>query len=473
MDTSNESMASSDENPSLKQLLERLTGEDIPFTSKVCGVALQILTNQPCSIGYSQFNELLLSLGYDRVTQAFFQYLVDGKTDFRLGAAICSLKDLAIGIERFRTMAVLLYGNVRYAFKQLSKDTRELEDWLANLKPVDLSNFQQRHKPVHPIQDIPGEDTYYLGYIVQQQISDRLRECPNDQRAMEQKAKQAQVVQIGEHNYEAYLASDHLDVYVATSMRERHEYYLVNKWIKSIFNHEILAPLQLRWFDPTQAYCSSRIDKGLFETLMIKRAKCTIYFAQEVDTLGKDSELASTLAQGKPVVAFIPSVKEGDAENLLSELLHLYPEEDERGVILEQLRIFSPEAAWKDAEVREWLNNPSSFDKQRAVAKLQKNMEKRYDGRASILSETHPLGIQVYLANGVANGILVVRNIDDCAKLVYRIVTQTMEFSLEEVIDKDRKYVHLEEKISGCVYRVVTGDAMLTNTFWNFYLTSF
>jgi hypothetical protein len=50
---------------------------------------------------------------------------------------------------------------------------------------------------------------------------------------------------------------------------------------------------------PTQAYCSDRIDKGIAEALMLKRAQCTIYLAQESDTLGKDSELASTLAQGK------------------------------------------------------------------------------------------------------------------------------------------------------------------------------
>ena len=47
--------------------------------------------------------------------------------------------------------------------------------------------------------------------------------------------------------------------------------------------------------------------EGLAEALMLRRAACTIYFAQENDTLGKDSELASTLAQGKPVIAFVPA----------------------------------------------------------------------------------------------------------------------------------------------------------------------
>ena len=57
--------------------------------------------------------------------------------------------------------------------------------------------------------------------------------------------------------------------------------------------------------DAVLKYCEDRIDKGLSEALMLKRAKCTLFLAQESDTLGKDSELASTLAQGKPVIAYV------------------------------------------------------------------------------------------------------------------------------------------------------------------------
>ena len=69
-----------------------------------------------------------------------------------------------------------------------------------------------------------------------------------------------------------------------------------------------LAALNLRHFDPTQAFTKDRVDKGLVESLMLKRAKCTVYSVQDTDTLGKDSELAATLAQGKPVIAYVPTV---------------------------------------------------------------------------------------------------------------------------------------------------------------------
>jgi hypothetical protein len=52
--------------------------------------------------------------------------------------------------------------------------------------------------------------------------------------------------------------------------------------------------------------------------------------------------------------------------------------------------------------------------------------EKRiYDTRANTLKRFHPLGIQVNLATGVANGVMVVRSVADCAALLRRILTDT------------------------------------------------
>jgi hypothetical protein len=81
-----------------------------------------------------------------------------------------------------------------------------------------------------------------------------------------------------------------------------------------------LKELDLRYFDPTQAYTDNRVNKGLVEALMLKRARCTVYSVQDTDTLGKHSELASTLAQGKPVIAYIPDLDPDDrARQLVCE----------------------------------------------------------------------------------------------------------------------------------------------------------
>src|SRR5688572_17662153 len=109
-------------------------------------------------------------------------------------------------------------------------------------------------------------------------------------------------------NQNTYLTWDHMDVYFATSMRKSWEYMDLYDFIDQLMTSKEFEALDLRYFDPTQAYTVNRINKGLVEALMLKRARCTVYSVQDIDTLGKDSELASTLAQGKPVIAYIPFV---------------------------------------------------------------------------------------------------------------------------------------------------------------------
>jgi hypothetical protein len=45
-----------------------------------------------------------------------------------------------------------------------------------------------------------------------------------------------------------------------------------------------------------------------------------------------------------------------------------------------------------------------------------------------------------------------------------------MEFDIEEVTNERGDSYRLVERISGSVFRVATGDVLLTNSFWNFYL---
>lgn len=91
-----------------------------------------------------------------------------------------------------------------------------------------------------------------------------------------------------------------------------------------------------------------------------------------------------------------------------------------------------------------------------------------YDSRAETLQKHHPLSLQVNLDSGVANGVLVVRKVSQCAMLVRGILLRQLEFDIEE---NERQWL-LRERISGSVYRVVTKNELLTNSFWNFYLSS-
>jgi hypothetical protein len=297
---------------------------------------------------------------------------------------------------------------------------------------------------------------------------------PGDEQAKEQLRIRKEIVGKGRRNQKAYLASDHMDVYVATSMRERHEFQIVNQVVREVFGDAALKDLRLRVFDPTQAYCEDRIDKGLAEALMLKRAACTLYLAQESDTLGKDSELASTLAQGKPVIAYIPRVLKEDEEDyakrLLAMLAETSPGSDEGQLLLGQLRAFSPALAWADTQVKQWVADPQSMGLEAARKRLGEEIRKQYDKRAETLKELHPLGIQVNLQTGVANGVLVARTTCECADLIRRILTRNLQFRIEEKTQAGNRYLLLREESTGSIFRVVTGDHFLTNAFWNFYL---
>lgn len=452
----------------VRRLLERLTGQPPINPVPLPKSALDALDGGK-GWGWSQFNEVLLLLGYDRICQEFFQYLVTGVTSYVVGASLKSISSLENAVTNFRKLALLSYGNVKFAFKTVRMDPADLNWLVEQSEERDTDSFVKRNKPIQEIERIAPEDTYLLGYIIAAEIKKRLDVNAGDAEALALQERRKLVVDVGKRNHSAYLVSDHLDVYVATSMRLQHEYFLVSDFCRRLFEIPILSKLNLRYFDPTQAYCHDRIDKGLAEALMLKRAKCTIYLVQESDTLGKDSELASTLAQGKPVIAYVPSADDKFVDDLISKT-PTGGTNAER--MLGLLQIFSAESAWKDEKVRRWLSDPSVANAEVIEIKkyLRSAIANHYDKRAKTIRDDHPLGIQVNLRTGVANGVLVVRTEKDCAELVSRIVTSTLEFDVQDVLVEDLPYVFLREKISGCIFRVMTGDQQLSNAFWNFYL---
>ncbi|TAK07691.1 hypothetical protein EPO44_03705 [bacterium] len=115
----------------------------------------------------------------------------------------------------------------------------------------------------------------------------------------------ARAQQAGIQNARTYMAMHDIDVYVATSMRD--PLHFTSNWafIQRLFHQGDLAAWRMHYFDPTQAYLQDRIQKGLLECLMIKRARLSVYNAQEGDTFGKDSEAGVTLAQRKPVIVYV------------------------------------------------------------------------------------------------------------------------------------------------------------------------
>lgn len=458
-------------------------------------------------LNYEQFNELLLLLNQDRVSKPFLNFFFEKER--------ISLGDLKHGIVKFRGFAMLCFGNFRFAYKQLiQKGEDQLKQ--GRLAPYYemLTEFPKRPPKMLDIELIKKAQTWCLGYISGAQINrdarlleaefkktkkgksvfieSELEKFNSELIRMKDAAKQAENTAL--RNTDIYLTWDYMDIYVATSMRNKWEFEETFDFIEKVFGDSRLRNLGLRVFDPTQSKCRNSRDKGLIEGLMLKRALCTIYLAQESDTMGKDSELAATLAQSKPVIAYVPQydpskyaekIKEYPlgffkkrllilkAEEVFSEpkfrsrILDRFPgfetEVDDFLRKLDEHRHSQPFCLWfeKDAEFKKQYKNFDKLCQILAIAECH-----NFDRRASLLKGRHPLSMQVDLESGVANGVLVVRNTEQCIKLLCRILTNRLEFTIRR---HDEGFTLLEEDISGSPFRVITDYERLTNSFWNLF----
>lgn len=300
-----------------------------------------------------RFNRLMLSCQRALVTAHFFDHFF---------ASARSLEEFESAVVRYRIKAMWLYGNFRFAFKKFATSRKaEFEALISKTLPIPESVYTSR-EPFGDIEPIPTADLDLLGYITgtnlkvalenltalkdAKDVDEELKrigennlsrmvtvlqryhpEAPQKLQGLN-KSQIAQLVdklatamqdvekrqlaarQIGKRNTHRYLSLPDLDVYVATSMRETDDFISQHQFIGKVFSDPQVSELKLRYFDPTLSFTDDRISKGLVEMLMLRRAKVTIYSAGKEDTLGKDSELASTLAQGKAVLAYVPSGEE-------------------------------------------------------------------------------------------------------------------------------------------------------------------
>jgi hypothetical protein len=293
-------------------------------------------------------------------------------------------------------------------------------------------------------------------------------------------------------NTDVYLTWDHMDVYFATSMRKSWEFEDLYDFVHKLMDKQkvggkdkTLNELNVRYFDPTQSFDQNRINKGLIEALMLKRAVCTVYSVQDTDTLGKDSELAATLAQGKPVIAYAPDLdvnvrieelkrrRPADLKHRLQWILYEgSPLGDPKFIddFVAKLDIFEEQMLWDslvDPTMLKQFQTDNAAELDRFCRIIASSEKQIYDKRFKTLKTSHPLAIQVNLDTGVANGVLVARDIKTCAELLWRILTNALEFNIS--YDEDTKCWYLKESLTDSIYRVVTDNEKLTNCFWNFY----
>lgn len=333
-----------------------------------------------------------------------------------------------------------------------------------------------------------------------------------DLERIEQTQDQAQ------RNLARYLAADHLDVYVATSMRVDADFVSVNRFSKALFSHPDVKALNLRYFNPTQSWIDDRVAKGLVEALMLRRSSLTVYMAQKSDTFGKDSEASVALGQGKAVIVFVPKLSFGEVDSekigamgraeleamialegseedreadptmdhdaLVARLLTLRLQVLQDGDFARLVRshwadfdLYGEDLRIEDLQLREqyrkWLDDVVKRD---LVASLSSELRSpvigilvavavRFEGRAKLFRDTHPLALQIIVSTGVLNGMLVARSVDTCAKLIECLTKNQLQFDLQHDTDNYR----LVEVTTGSTARVISRHTVIANAFRAFY----
>lgn len=502
-------------------IVEYLCGEDYNprLFKKVENLLMDFIHNlKERQLNYRQFNELLLLLDQDKVGRDFFNFFFEKDR--------VSFNELKEGITKFRGFAMLCFGNFRFAYKQLIQmDEKKLIKKLSPYyrKPEDVEReYHKRPKKVLDIQKIPRDQTWRLGIISGKLAEKDVEELAKEKERFEkgrssftekelagieeELAKMGTQIQRAQaqafRNTEVYLTWDYMDIYVATSMRNKWEYEETFDFMKKVFDDTRLQQLNIRYFDPTQSKCHNSREKGLVEGLMLKTSSCTIYLAQESDTMGKDSELAATLAQSKPVIAYVPKHEPEE----YARKIHEYPLDffkkrllilDAEGIFedrncVQRLREYDPGFGKTIDEFLDAFRQHRSTEhffilrpqREKEFRKEYENFSKicmilaiaechNFEFRAKLLRELHPLSMQVDLQSGVANGVLVVRSPKECAEALYKILTNRMKFEIFHHKPKNAKkeegYTVLKEEISQSPFRVVIDNRKLTNSFWNLF----
>ena len=72
--------------------------------------------------------------------------------------------------------------------------------------------------------------------------------------------------------------------------------------------------------------------------------------------------------------------------------------------------------------------------------------------RAEVFKVGHPLGLQIDVRTGVAQGIIVVRSVDECARMLRKVMLRERRFDILH----ERGNFLLREKETGSILRVVS-----------------
>jgi transcriptional regulator with XRE-family HTH domain len=522
------------------------------------------------------FKLILNFFGERSISLAFYKRFL-GESNFK------SVSQFGSCVRDFQKVAIRIYGTFRRAFKILAScNEDQLEKELNVLLPIELNHYRER-RPFNTIVPISESRLDDLGYISAERVRRNNRELYQLSVALNELAtyiendhfgslegfstkklrriqtllrtfdselqleetlfskvdpeeirkeairlspedselnRIAETQESGQLNLTSYITEPIMDIYIATSLRERADFISVRSFTEKVFHSPLLSPLNLRYFNPVYSWVADRVAKGLFDAVMLSRASLIIYMAQKSDTIGKDTVVSQALTTGKYVLLYVPClIYEPNGINSsvlmqksISELITILndlgldnDEEEEDKIELIRKILYSQlinleliEFAklvllhWADYDLYSEFRSLPNEDRylinlyldalisceldnipvpnveiRDALVNLLIHVTLFFERRAYTFKEVHPVYFTYLPKVDCLNGLIVTRSINECINIIHQILSN----SLETELIQDYGGYRLVEKATNSTLRVVSKNALISNAYLNqFYL---
>jgi hypothetical protein len=126
-------------------------------------VLASLLHGDELRLNVEQFNRLMVCCQHRLATKHFFEYFFhNAKT----------IEDFEKAVDKYRVKAMWLYGNFRFAYRQLATcDEQTFKEIIEDTESLSEDIFSSR-EPFTEIEAIPVPDLHLLGYIAKAELDD-------------------------------------------------------------------------------------------------------------------------------------------------------------------------------------------------------------------------------------------------------------------------------------------------------------
>ncbi|HWG08502.1 MAG TPA: hypothetical protein VN672_05795 [Solirubrobacteraceae bacterium] len=452
-----------------------------PFVSNTGGIDSWLTSDAPAPVfrrlaelgaaplSRAQLNELLVLSHEAGLSDGFFRYYwlttphhpydvraIEGFEDAWIGVdCIRSLEHLRWGLYRFYVDALLFFGSIRSAYRRLRElDESELGRFFAQRR-LDTSALERRG-PALPLGEIARDDRYLISEMACKSfdpanagdcdLANVLKSAFQEHVARGGGATTIQKLLDGDYVKDNYAEEQQQLLFAANELLDEDidELQALEGKVHAVATR--FSAARTVALENTRLYLSRIDDLDVYVATSMRTRDDFREMARFCDHVFNDDRLKSLNLR-----YFDPTLSAADGH-------------EDKGLI-ECLMV-------KCAKVLVYFAGTRDSYGKDAEAAMALSLGKPVifycdaEYRKKFYRDVHPLSRLIDFNTGVAVGAMVATDPDEVSELIRRILGNEMEYSIDQ---PKSGYLRLRERLTGSVVRLQTNDALLRETFWNYY----